>query len=326
MNACLLNNPDERPTFEQIDLTLKGMDLKDVEPTDSHFFSMNRQSEKLFPPSVLEALQEGRRIEPESRGSITILVASIVSVKDHSTDLSPEKILDMINRVYSQFDRLIQYHGVFKIGTVNDTYMVVCNLISDQPDHARLVIEFGLSALRVANETLIDPECPERGTVGIRLGIHSGPVIANVVGSRNAHYSLFGDTVNTAFQLESESIQNRIHCSPVSAKLIHDQCPEIRIRARGTILIKGKGEMQTYWASERNADTRSESEASGPPLVGPGKVDIGKDKDGRRPSSVTVSTRQTSSDPGFQSMLISSPRSFERPTSLELLMKYRNSS
>lgn len=123
-------------------------------------------------------------------------------------------------------------------------YMAVTNLVKDQEaDHARRIAEFSIDAIVAANETQIDEDNPERGFVNIRVGFHSGPVVADVVGTRNPRYCLFGDTVNTASRMESNSEVNRIHCSKKAAALLHMQFPDIPLKSRGKIQIKGKGEV-----------------------------------------------------------------------------------
>lgn len=109
---------------------------------------------------------------------------------------------------------------------------------------------FAIDAVKAAGETLIDKDDPRKGYVQIRVGFHSGPVVADVVGSRSPKYSLFGDTVNTASRMESNSIPGRIQCSDRTGDLIKRQGPDIPLAARGMISVKGKGEMFTYWVNE----------------------------------------------------------------------------
>ena len=134
---------------------------------------------------------------------------------------------------------------------VGDAYMAITNLVKDQStDHVKRAAAFSKDAIKAAAETLIDEDEPEKGYVRIRVGFHSGPVIADVIGSRLPKYGVFGDTVNTASRMESNSEAGRIHCSEVSATLLRAQDPDIRIIRRGNIKIKGKGEMVTYWIGD----------------------------------------------------------------------------
>ncbi|CAB9496917.1 activated protein kinase catalytic subunit alpha-1 [Seminavis robusta] len=203
---------------------------------------------KLFPSHIADALKKGQKVEPESHDLVTVFFSDIVKFTDISRSLSPLKVSKLLDRLYLVFDSLSSKHGVFKVETIGDAYMGVTNLNGKQPtDHVKRIADFAIEVVQAANQVQIDEEDPDRGCVKIRVGFHSGPVVSSVIGSLNPRYGLFGDTVNTAARMETNSTNGRIHCSERSAMLLAEQSPETRILKRGVIKVKGKGDMTTYW-------------------------------------------------------------------------------
>eukprot|EP00980_Cylindrotheca_fusiformis_P023348 scaffold10399_cov113-Cylindrotheca_fusiformis.AAC.8 len=258
MQDCIQDEANLRPKFQEIDLRLKRMDIEDVRTisddpkraaTTDAVTSMSLFD--IFPRHIAEALREGRAVEPEHRDMVTIFFSDIVGFTQLSAQLPPRKVALLLNRLYTKFDALSQKHDVFKVETIGDAYMAVTNLVKNQEkDHAKRIAEFAIDAVREANETLVDEEDPLKGYLNVRVGFHSGSVVADVVGTRNLRYCLFGDSVNIASRMESNSKANRIHCSLASAEILAKQCPSLPVKSRGLIPIKGKGEMHTCWVNE----------------------------------------------------------------------------
>lgn len=157
-----------------------------------------------------------------------------------SSILTPSEVSDLLDRLYSQFDALSQKHGVFKLETIGDSWVGVTNLTQLQSDHTARIVHFALDAARVAQATAIHLGKPEMGFVKLRMGFHAGPVVSNVIGTRNPRFCLFGDSMNTASRMESTSEAQKIQCSEVAMKLAQKQDRNLLFVFRGTVAIKGK--------------------------------------------------------------------------------------
>lgn len=143
--------------------------------------------------------------------------------------------------------------AILSFSFTGDAYMAVANLVKDQQsDHIKRIADFAADAIAVAMDTYIDVDDPAKGVINLRVGIHSGPVVSDVVGSINPRYCLFGHTVSTSSHMESLSEANRIHCSEESAKLLQTQKPGVVVTPRGPINVKGGGSMLTFWVNHEN--------------------------------------------------------------------------
>jgi len=254
-------DPGLRPTARELDNRLQEMDAKAfeacahaVEHQGTHGAQQKKQGDndhflyQAFPKHVAEVLKAGGKVEPESHDVVTIFFSDIVGFTTIASQLEPLKISQMLDRLYSKIDHLCQKYDLFKIETIGDAYMCAGNLAKDHHnDHVKRIALFAIDTIQAASETLIDEDDPLFGYVKIRVGFHSGPVVSNVLGNLNPRYGVFGDTVNVAARMESNSEESRIHCSKPSAKLLMTQAPDLKVHLRGETPIKGKGTMTTYW-------------------------------------------------------------------------------
>jgi class 3 adenylate cyclase len=266
MSDSLVAEPDQRPTFEELDKRLRRVELKSADSTSSSYFIEKRATVSLFdifPKHIAEKLQDGENVEAEHHDLVTIFFCDIVGFTNISSTLEPRKIANLLDRLYKKFDSLSEKHDIFKVETIGDAYMAVTNLVKKQPDdHVKRIAEFAVDAVKEANDTLVDLEDQSRGYVDIRVGFHSGPVVSDVVGSRNPRYCLFGDAVNTAARMESTSVINKIMCSEISAGILKQQNCSYPVRSRGFIEVKGKGEMHTFWVNEGVGAVKSKRQLS----------------------------------------------------------------
>ncbi|ELT92823.1 hypothetical protein CAPTEDRAFT_122722 [Capitella teleta] len=199
---------------------------------------------QMMPKSVAEQLKTQQSVQAEYFHSVTIFFSDIVGFTLMSARSTPMQVVQMLNGLYSIFDASIDRYDVYKVETIGDAYMVVSGLPNPSERHAS---EIALLALELRN-TVSDYRVPhlpgER--IQLRIGLHSGSVVAGVVGLKMPRYCLFGDTVNTSSRMETTSEPNCIHLSE-STQVALEAEGGFQIQKRGKISIKGKGMMQTYW-------------------------------------------------------------------------------
>ncbi|XP_043333680.1 guanylate cyclase soluble subunit beta-2-like isoform X2 [Cervus canadensis] len=212
----------------------------------------------MLPEHVANQLKEGRKVATGEFKTCTILFSDVVTFTNICAACEPIQIVNMLNSMYSKFDRLTSVHEVYKVETIGDAYMVVGGVPVPVRSHAQRVANFALG-LRISAKEVMNPVTGE--PIQIRVGIHMGPVLAGVVGDKMPRYCSFGDTVNTASRMESHGLPNKVHLSPTTYRALKNQGFEIT--ERGEIEVKGKGKMTTYFLI-RNLKA-SEDEIMGKP-------------------------------------------------------------
>jgi adenylate cyclase len=193
----------------------------------------------ILPPSIARRLKLDGGTIADGFGNVTVMFADIVGFTRLSARLPPQQIVAMLNDLFCQFDDLADRLALEKIKTIGDCYMVAGGLPEPRADHADAVAQMALEMLSIVEE--LAARTGEGLTV--RIGIHSGPVVAGVIGKRKFIYDMWGDTVNTASRMESHGIPGTIQISSAARELLDGK---YRLRHRGTIEVKGKGEMETW--------------------------------------------------------------------------------
>jgi adenylate cyclase len=208
----------------------------------------------LLPEPIADRLKEEPGVIADKFEKATILFADLVNFTQISTTMSATKLVYLLNEIFSTFDELTEKHGLEKIKTIGDAYMVAGGIPIVRPDHAEASAEMALDMLVAIDELNVKLEA----TFDLRIGINSGPVVAGVIGTKKFIYDLWGNAVNTASRMESHGVPGRIQVSFYTYELLRDK---YEFEERGLIDIKGQGEMRTYFLTgpKTASDSKSES-------------------------------------------------------------------
>ncbi|XP_076326547.1 receptor-type guanylate cyclase Gyc76C-like isoform X2 [Tachypleus tridentatus] len=271
ISECWHEKPENRPDFAHIRVKLQRMregmksnimdnmmDMMEkyannleelVEERTAQLVEEKKKTEallhRMLPKSVAEQLMRGEPVIPESFDAVTIYFSDIVGFTSMSAESSPMEVVTFLNDLYTVFDAIISHYNVYKVETIGDAYMVVSGLpIRNGDQHAGEIASMALELLDAIRSFRIRHR-PNQ-TLKLRIGIHTGPVVAGVVGLTMPRYCLFGDTVNTASRMESNGEALKIHVSP-QCKDFLDRLGGYIAEERGYVAMKGKGEIKTYW-------------------------------------------------------------------------------
>ncbi|XP_066155671.1 receptor-type guanylate cyclase Gyc76C-like isoform X2 [Euwallacea fornicatus] len=313
MQECWTENPDSRPDFPSIRSRLKRMkdgksknimdqmmdmmvtyanNLEELvnERTRLLYEEKNKTEDllhRMLPKPVAARLTKGYGIEPESFDLVTIYFSDIVGFTAMSAESSPLQVVNFLNDLYTVFDRIIKGYDVYKVETIGDAYMVVSGLpIRNGDTHAGEIASMALDLLAAVKSHCIAHRPHE--TLKLRIGIHTGPVVAGVVGLTMPRYCLFGDTVNTASRMESNGEPLKIHIS-MQCKEALEKLGGYIIVERGMVSMKGKGSVRTFWlegATEQAVQPREVDLTELPPLFCRPRRSPKLNTDSRQPSII----------------------------------------
>lgn len=198
----------------------------------------------ILPQAIAGRLKQESSTIAESFTEASILFADIAGFTQLSTKISPIELVNLLNQIFSEFDELAVKHGLEKIKTIGDAYLVVGGLPNPRIDHAEAIAEMALDMqAKIAHFRTRQGE-----PFMIRIGINSGPVVAGVIGLRKFIYDLWGDTVNTASRMESHGVPGGIQVTETTYQLLKEK---FIFQERGVIDVKGKGKMRTYLLTGR---------------------------------------------------------------------------
>ena len=215
----------------------------------------------ILPRSIADRLKDERQPIADQFPSASILFADVVDFTPWSEGLPPAEVVGYLDRLFSHFDELADRHGLEKIKTIGDCYMVAAGVPTPRPDHARALAFMALDML----EAMRSDEGVGHLGLELRVGINSGPVVAGVIGRKRFLYDLWGDAVNTASRMESHGAAGRIQITRATYQLLAD---EFECEPRGTINVKGKGEIDT-WYLVRPRSERSDRDRRGGTRLSP---------------------------------------------------------
>ena len=203
----------------------------------------------VLPAPIAARLKQGEEVIADGFPEVTVLFADLVDFTRRSQETTPERVVRVLDDLFSALDQLAERHGLEKIKTVGDAYMAVGGLPEPRPDHAQAVAEMALDV----REEVARHLDPGGEPLAVRIGIDTGPVVAGVIGRRKFSYDLWGDTVNTASRMESQGVAGCIQVTDRTYRRLRDR---YRFERRGPVQVKGKGELVTWFLVGRAGQPR----------------------------------------------------------------------
>ena len=198
----------------------------------------------ILPDAIAQRLKAGETPIADRLEDVTVLFADIVGFTRLASHTPPDALVELLNAVFSRFDQLAEEYGLEKIKTIGDAYMVVGGMPVYRPDHAEVVADVALALCRATQEI----QAKHSVSLQVRIGMHTGPVVAGVIGRQKFAYDLWGDTVNIAHRMQSTGEPNRVHVTHAVQERLQSH---FVFEARGEIEVKGQGKMATAFLVRR---------------------------------------------------------------------------
>jgi class 3 adenylate cyclase len=200
----------------------------------------------MLPSAIVDRLKTSEGRIAEQLDAVTVMFADIVGFTQLSSEISAAEVVGTLDEIFSAFDALVERHGLEKIKTIGDAYMVVGGAPTPRTDHTEAI-----AAMALEMRDIVEGRTFAGGRkLQMRIGIHTGPVVAGVIGKKKFVYDLWGDTVNTASRMESHGVPGTVHVSEATYLRLRDG---FALSPRGIVEIKGKGAMSTWVLDGRTA-------------------------------------------------------------------------
>lgn len=228
---------------------LRDIEISQRKQLESQHIKLIQEQEKaellllnILPAQISDRLKSGEDRCADRHASVSILFADLVGFTKLSQGMTASQLVDMLHGLFSDFDEKVNQLGLEKIKTIGDCYMLVGGLPNPREDHATAVVTMGLHMLDVMQKF----NALNNTDLSMRIGVHSGPVVAGVIGKHKFTYDLWGNSVNIASRMESSGSPGRVHISSQTSELLDDN---FTLESRGIIPIKSLGDVATFFAT-----------------------------------------------------------------------------
>jgi class 3 adenylate cyclase len=214
----------------------------------------------MLPTSIADRLRNEPKVIADAIPDASVLFADLVGFTPIGSQMAPADLVTVLNELFGRFDELAATHGLEKIKTIGDGYMAVAGVPLAVDDHADRSVRFALDLLDTTDALAAELKMP----LEIRVGIHSGPLVAGVIGRDKLAYDLWGDTVNVASRMESQGMPGRIQISEVTAQKL---TTDVGLEQRGTIDVRGRGPMRVLLVNVKTEATSELPVADAAPAI-----------------------------------------------------------
>lgn len=198
----------------------------------------------ILPEETANELKEKGKVKAQKYDSVTVLFTDFKGFTSYAENLAPEKLVEAVDYYFSHFDKIMEDYGIEKIKTIGDAYMCASGLNDSEPDHAHRMVKAAIAMEAFVNKTKHDKDIDT--SFDIRIGISTGSVVAGVVGTKKFAYDIWGDTVNVASRMESNSEPGKINISHDTYSIVKDS---FKCEYRGHLAVKNRGEMKMYFVN-----------------------------------------------------------------------------